>query len=31
MAYTPETLISTPDSMAEMGAGADGWASGNQA
>ena len=31
MAYTPETLMRSPDSTAEIGAGAEGWASGSQA
>ena len=30
-AYTPRALMSTPESIAEIGAGADGWASGSHA
>jgi hypothetical protein len=29
--YTPKVFIRTPDSIAEMGAGADEWASGSHA
>gem|GEM_PF-5005015 len=30
-AYAPRTFMRTPESIADMGAGAEGWASGNQA